>query len=101
VPRALEIQLALQRYRGELPAAGFRSETQSISVEDALTRFEAGHFRKLAITPRFILLWNDEHDLDRDAPDGLDKAIQGVLAFLDGKEVWNEEKPVTRLTTMA
>jgi hypothetical protein len=47
------------------------------------------------MSPRFILLWNDEHDPDRNArrvTDDLDEAIQGVLDFLDGEEVWDEEK---------
>jgi hypothetical protein len=47
------------------------------------------------MSPRFILLWNDEHDLNRNVrrvADGLAEAIQGVLDFLDGEEVWDEEK---------
>jgi len=47
------------------------------------------------VSPRFILLWNDEYDFNRNVrrvTDGLDEAIQGVLDFLDGEEVWDEEK---------
>jgi hypothetical protein len=45
--------------------------------------------------PRFILLWNDENIPDRNTrrvADGLDEAIRGVHDFLDGEEVWDEEK---------
>jgi hypothetical protein len=48
------------------------------------------------MSPRFILLWNDENDYynrnARRVADGLDEAIQGVHDFLDGEAVWNEEK---------
>jgi hypothetical protein len=49
------------------------------------------------MSPRFNLLWNDENDPDRNArrvADGPDEAIRGVHAFLDGEEVWDEEKAV-------
>ena len=48
------------------------------------------------MSPRFILLWNDEHDyLDRNVrrvAEGLDEAVSGVQAFLDGETVWDEER---------
>jgi hypothetical protein len=47
------------------------------------------------MSPRFILLWNDENIPDRNArrvADGLDEAIRGVHDFLDHEEVWDEEK---------
>ncbi len=47
------------------------------------------------MSPRFILLWTDEHDFYRNVrrvADGLEEAIRGVHAFLDGKAVWDEEK---------
>jgi hypothetical protein len=47
------------------------------------------------MSPRFILLWNNENDPDRNArrvADSLDEAVRGVQAFLDGETVWDEEK---------
>jgi hypothetical protein len=47
------------------------------------------------MSPRFILLWNDENDPDRNArrvADGVDEAVRGVHDFLDGETVWDEEK---------
>jgi len=47
------------------------------------------------MSQRFILLWTDENDPDRNArrvADGLDDAVRGVQAFLNGETVWDEEK---------
>jgi hypothetical protein len=47
------------------------------------------------MSPRFILLSNDENDPDRNArrvADSLDEAVRGVQAFLDGETVWDEER---------
>jgi hypothetical protein len=47
------------------------------------------------MSPRFILLWNDEYIADRNArrvADGVDDAVRSVHDFLDGETVWDEEK---------
>jgi hypothetical protein len=44
---------------------------------------------------RFVLPWNNANIPDRNArrvADGLDEAIRRVHDFLDGEEVWDEEK---------
>jgi len=39
--------------------------------------------------------WNDENDPDRNArrvANGVDEAVRGIHAFLDGETVWDEER---------
>jgi len=48
------------------------------------------------MSPRFILLWNDENDYynrnARRVADGVDEAVRGIHDFLDGETVWDEER---------
>ncbi len=47
------------------------------------------------MSPRFILLWNDENNSDRNArrlADGVDEAARRIRAFLDGRMAYDEEK---------
>src|SRR5260221_12806363 len=44
---------------------------------------------------RFILLWTDENDPDRNArrvAGSLEETVRGVQDFLNGETVWDEEK---------
>jgi hypothetical protein len=47
------------------------------------------------MSPKFILLWNDENDPDRNArrvADSLDEAVCGLHDVLNGETVWDEEQ---------
>jgi hypothetical protein len=48
------------------------------------------------MTARFLLIWNDEHDPDRDVrriADGIADAVRGIHDFLDHSDCYDEERP--------